>query len=52
MEENETPEPINLSTRQELGKVLIAAAVAFGVTKLVNRAFDQSVVAIRNYKAK
>jgi hypothetical protein len=50
MDENEDRERLELSTGQELGKVLIAATVAFGVTKLVNKMFDHAVVAIREYK--
>jgi hypothetical protein len=51
MDENELPVRIELTTKQELGKVLVAATVAFAVTKAVNKVYDQAVVAIRNYKA-
>jgi hypothetical protein len=51
MDENIEPVKIDLTTKQELGKVLVAAAVAFAVTKAVNKVYDQAVVAIREYKA-
>jgi hypothetical protein len=52
MDENEDNARLELSTGQELGKVLVAATVAFAVTRVVNKMFDQAVVAIREYKAK